>query len=82
MKIDGLMNGLELGEQIEPGTFQYPQEEFQGAIYHFFTRDEILERFKKFEIQDLHCRELEHTAFTANRPQHKNDFWIFTALKR
>jgi len=74
--------GREKGKQIEPGTFRYPVEEFQGATYHFFTEDEIRQRFHKFEIDDLHCRELEHTSFTVNRSEYKNNFWIFSARKR
>ncbi len=74
--------GQEKGHQIEPGTFYYPNDEFQGAVYHFFSKDEIQERFHSFEIHDLHCRELAHTAFTVDRPEHTNDFWIFWATKR
>ncbi|MBU1864495.1 MAG: class I SAM-dependent methyltransferase [Candidatus Omnitrophica bacterium] len=73
--------GREQGEQIEPGTFLFPEEEFHGAMYHFFSEDEIRQRFHKFEINKLQCRELEHTSFTVNRPQYKNNFWIFSARK-
>ncbi len=74
--------GREKGKEIEPGTFRFPEDEFKGAVYHFFSDDEIRSRFKGFEIHDLHNRELTHTAFTINRPEYKNNFWIFWAVKR
>jgi ubiquinone/menaquinone biosynthesis C-methylase UbiE len=74
--------GLEKGSEIEPGTFKFPDDEYKGAVYHFFTEDEIINRFKDFEIHDLHNRELTHTSFTINRTELKNNFWIFWAVKR
>ncbi|MCU0822422.1 MAG: class I SAM-dependent methyltransferase [Spirochaetes bacterium] len=74
--------GKEKGKEIEPGTFKFPEEEFRGAVYHFFSKEEIIKRFKDFEIHDLHNSELTHTAFTINRPEYKNNFWVFWAVKK
>ena len=74
--------GKEKGKELEPGTFKFPDDEFRGAVYHFFSEDEIIRRFKYFEIHDLHNRELTHTTFTINRPEYKNNFWIFWAAKQ
>ncbi len=74
--------GREIAEEIEPNTFRFPEHEYDGAVYHFFSKEEILKKFSNFEIHDLKKQELKHTAFTENHPEYKNEFLVFWAVKR
>lgn len=74
--------GQEMGEEIEPGTFRLDDGiDFFDVSYHFFTEDEVREIFKGFHIETITERPLKHTRYTASRPEHQNNFWVFIARK-
>ena len=74
--------GKEKGKEIEKNTFHFPDEDFHGVNYHFFTENEIYRLFHGFKIKNLFSTTLTHTSFTVNQPNRTNDFWVFTARKR
>ncbi len=74
--------GRERGRKLAENTYYLDDGvEFFGVIYRFYSRDGILELFPGCEALDLEERELDHTGFTARRPELKNNFWIFSAFK-
>jgi SAM-dependent methyltransferase len=75
--------GREEGEEIERNTFVMGPGDLEGLIYHFFEKEEIVELLKKdFNLIRLEETQLEHTDYTAGRPDLENTFWIALARRK
>ncbi|MBC2716317.1 MAG: class I SAM-dependent methyltransferase [Desulfobacteraceae bacterium] len=66
---------------IEPNTFNFSDNELFGAIYHFFSKDEILNLLSEFRVENFYLKELRHTSYTTAYSYYPNDFWIFIVKK-